>query len=56
LCVYVADVDEAVAAARDAGASVLLEPVEQPWGERVAFVEDPDGNLVMLTAESTVAG
>jgi lactoylglutathione lyase len=52
LCVYVEDVDEMVTAARAAGVPVLLEPVDQPWGERIAYVEDPDGNLVMLTAGS----
>jgi lactoylglutathione lyase len=52
LCVYVDDVDEMVDAARAAGAPVLLEPVDQPWGERIAYVADPDGTLVMLTAES----
>jgi lactoylglutathione lyase len=50
LCVYVDDVDDTVAAARAAQAPVLLEPTDQPWGERVAYVADPDGNLVMLTA------
>jgi lactoylglutathione lyase len=50
LCVYVADVDGAVEAARAAGAPVVLEPVDQPWGERVAYIADPDGNLVMLAA------
>jgi lactoylglutathione lyase len=50
LCVYVHDVDTAVAACRAAGAPVVLEPVDQPWGERIAYVEDPDGNLVMLAA------
>ena len=48
LCVYVRDVDEAVEALRAIGAPVALEPVDQPWGERIAYVEDPDGNLVML--------
>lgn len=43
------DVDEAVDALRSIGAPVVLEPADQPWGERVAYVEDPDGNLVMLT-------
>ena len=51
LCVYVEDVDEVVDAARAAHAQVLLEPADQPWGERVAYIADPDGNLVMLTAE-----
>jgi lactoylglutathione lyase len=49
LCVDVEDVDEAIEALRSAGAPVVVEPVDQPWGERVAYVEDPDGNLVMLT-------
>lgn len=49
LCVYVDDVDATVAHLRAAGAPVVLEPLDTPWGERVAYVEDPDGNLVMLT-------
>lgn len=28
-----------------------ISPTDQPWGERVAYVSDPDGNLVMLTRE-----
>ena len=51
LCVYVDDVDDAVGAARAAGVEVVTEPADQPWGERVAYVADPDGNLVLLTAE-----
>ncbi len=50
LCLYVDDVDTTTAAARDAGAPIVLEPVDQPWGERIAYVSDPDGNLVMLCA------
>jgi lactoylglutathione lyase len=49
LCVYVDDVDDAIARMRAAGVPVVLAPCDQPWGERVAYVEDPDGNLVMLT-------
>jgi len=52
LCVYVDDVDTTVDRVRKAGVRVVLEPAQQPWGERVAYVEDPDGNLVMLTQES----
>ena len=32
------------------GVKVLVAPVDQPWGERLAYVEDPEGNTVMLTA------
>jgi lactoylglutathione lyase len=49
--VYTDDVDEAVADLRDRGYEVLLEPVDQPWGERMAYVADPDGNPVMICAE-----
>ena len=50
LCVYVQDVDRAFAELVAAGAPPVVEPCDQPWGERMAYVEDPDGNLVMLTA------
>lgn len=53
LCVYTDDVDAAVAELRDAGVPVLAEPADQPWEERLAYVEDPDGNPVMITASLT---
>jgi len=52
LCLYVDDVDATATAAAGAGHPVLLEPTDQPWGERVAYLADPDGNLVMLAAAS----
>ncbi|MFY0532271.1 endo-1,3-alpha-glucanase family glycosylhydrolase [Nannocystis pusilla] len=52
LCVYVDDVDATVARLAEAGAPILLAPRDMPWGERVAYVADPDGNLVMLTREN----
>lgn len=39
-----------LAVMRALGVPVVLEPVEQPWGETVSYVSDPDGNIVMLTA------
>jgi lactoylglutathione lyase len=49
LCVYVADVDDVFARARAAGFETVAEPADMPWGERTAWIADPDGNLVMLT-------
>ena len=46
--VYVDDVDDQVASLRRNGGTVLREPVDMPWGERVAYVADPDGNPVAL--------
>jgi lactoylglutathione lyase len=48
LFVYVEDVDVMTASLRDAGAGVLREPADMPWGERVGFVADPEGDLVAL--------
>jgi lactoylglutathione lyase len=52
LCIYVDNIDQAVDRLRSADVRVVLEPAEQPWGERISYIEDPDGNLVMLAEES----
>jgi lactoylglutathione lyase len=48
LWVYADSCDEAVELLRAAGATVTEEPADQPWGERVARVLDPDGNEVIV--------
>jgi lactoylglutathione lyase len=48
LWVYAEDCDAAVERLRAAGVTVVEEPADQPWGERVARVLDPDGNLVLI--------
>lgn len=50
LWVYVTDCDAVVERLRSAGATVTAEPADQPWGERVARVLDPDGNEVIIGA------
>jgi lactoylglutathione lyase len=50
LFVYVEDVDGTVAGVRAAGGAVLKEAADMPWGERVGFVADPEGNVVSLAA------
>jgi lactoylglutathione lyase len=50
LFVYVDDVDASLATLRSAGVTVLREAEDMPWGERVAFVTDPEGNPVTLAA------
>ena len=49
LCLYVDDVDATAAQA----ASVVTPPQDMPWGERIAYIEDPDGNLVMLAHQES---
>jgi lactoylglutathione lyase len=50
--VYVEDLDAALAAVREEQATVLRDPADMPWGERLAFVRDPEGNMVTLAAAS----
>ena len=55
LWVYVDDCDALVETSRAAGVTILAEPVDQPWGERVARVADPDGNVVIIGARGEIA-
>jgi lactoylglutathione lyase len=52
LFVYVDDVDRVVSELRSSGTAVLKEPADMPWGERLAFLTDPEGNVVSLAAAS----
>jgi lactoylglutathione lyase len=56
LFVYVEDVDQAVAAAEAAGGTVLKPPADMPWGERVGYVADPEGNVVSLATAGGAPG
>jgi lactoylglutathione lyase len=48
LWVYADDCDAAVERLRSGGVRIVEEPADQPWGERVARVADPDGNVVII--------
>lgn len=50
--VYVDDVDATFEELRAAGATVVAQPTDEQWDERVARVRDPAGNLVYLGAET----
>lgn len=52
LWLYTDDCDAAVATLSAAGVPVLEPPQDQPWGERVAKVTDPDGNIVVIGARA----
>ena len=49
--VYCDDVDAAFGELRDAGVEVCAEPADQPWGERLTSVRDPDGYTIHIAAE-----
>jgi len=45
LCVYVPDLVAVVAAAGDA---VVVAPADMPWGERIAYLRDPEGTMLLV--------
>jgi lactoylglutathione lyase len=48
LWLYADSCDETVERLRAAGVTIVEEPADQPWGERIARVLDPDGNVVIV--------
>ncbi len=44
----VPDVDAAFAELGARGATSVTSPVTRPWGQRTAYVRDPDGHLIEL--------
>jgi PhnB protein len=55
--IYVPDVDKVVERATGSGASVLVPPENQFWGDRIAWLMDPSGHVwtVATRIEQTTA-
>ncbi|MGW1462739.1 VOC family protein [Streptomyces sp. NPDC002308] len=49
LSIGVDDIDETLGRVEALGGSVSSGPNDMPWGQRVAHIQDPDGNPVNLT-------
>jgi len=47
------DLDSTFAQVRDAGAEIVQDPTDQPWGTRDFAVRDPSGNLVRIDQPPT---
>lgn len=43
-----ANVDQVYQGAVGKGATPVLPPADQPWGQRVSYVRDPDGHLLEI--------
>nr|ADE22291.1 putative lactoylglutathione lyase [Streptomyces flavogriseus] len=52
IVVLTPDVDALFARAKRAGARVLMAPKDQPWGERSAYVADPEGNFIQISTHT----
>jgi len=51
IALYVDTFDEVDAAFHDVvskGATTVLEPTTEPWGQRTCYIADPEGNLIEI--------
>lgn len=48
LFVYVENLDASIADVEHAGGRVLRAPAQMTWGETLAYLQVPEGNLVTL--------
>ncbi len=51
LSIEVADVDALLPRVRELGGTTTSGANDMPWGQRVAHIQDPDGNKVNLTQQ-----
>ena len=42
------EVDDAFKSAISKGATSVLEPTTEPWGQRTCYIADPEGNLIEI--------
>lgn len=42
------EVDKTFTAAVSKGATPVLEPATEPWGQRTCYISDPEGNLIEI--------
>ena len=43
-----AEVDEAYLRAVENGATAVMAPTTEPWGQRTCYIADPEGNLIEI--------
>ena len=43
-----AAVDKAYTDVTAAGATGIMEPTTEPWGQRTCYIADPEGNLIEI--------
>lgn len=45
------DVDAAFADLTDSGVQAIVDPTDRSWGQRTAYLQDPDGYLIELAQD-----
>jgi len=54
LCLYVADLEATVESAPRSGGRVVTPPQDTPWGERIAYLQDPEGTMLLTIQDPDV--
>ena len=44
------DVDKEYMRATSMGATSIMEPTTEPWGQRTCYIADPEGNLIEISS------
>lgn len=44
------DVDKEFARVTDLGATAILPPETEPWGQRTCYIADPEGNIIEIAS------
>jgi predicted enzyme related to lactoylglutathione lyase len=55
LCLYVPDLDAVAASAEAAGGAVVTPPADMDWGERAAYLRDPQGTMLLVIQDDAAA-
>jgi lactoylglutathione lyase len=55
VCIYVPDLDGVLEAAPAHGGRLAVPATDTPWGERVAYVQDPEGTMLLVIQAETGA-
>lgn len=53
ICIYVSDLAGVVDLAEKAGAAIPVRPQAMPWGETVAYMQDPEGTMLLVIQAET---
>jgi uncharacterized glyoxalase superfamily protein PhnB len=48
VCIYVPDLDAVLEVAPANGGRLAVPATDTPWGERVAYVQDPEGTMLLV--------
>ena len=52
VCLYVPDLAQTIRNAKGRGTRIPVAPADMPWGETVAYIQDPEGTMLLVIQAS----